>query len=100
VTDRDPEATLDAWKESMAAEHETAIADPDPETDHRLEGISQVSYRVRYDYDPAIDELVETGTERVHDLEPPERLGCSCGVRGMSRDEARRHLAAARDENP
>lgn len=92
--DRDPEAGLEAWKESMQAEHADAIAKPDPDTDHRIEGVSQVSYRVRFAYDPEADALVETETEQVHDLEPPELLGCSCGVRGMTHEEARTHLAA------
>lgn len=92
--DRDPEATLEAWKQSMQAERERAIANPDPDAAHRVEGVSQVSYRVGYDYDADSGQLVETETERVHGLEPPELLSCSCGVRGMTREEAREHLAA------
>lgn len=48
---RDPEKTLDDWKAEMQAEHERAIADPDPEADHRIEGVTQVNYRVYFDYD-------------------------------------------------
>lgn len=96
--DRDPEATLEEWKTSMQAEHETAIEEPDPDTAHRLEGVSQVSYRMQYTYDPEAGELSRTSTEQVHELEEPDLLACSCGVRGMSREEARTHLAAAQDE--
>jgi hypothetical protein len=93
--ERDPEATLEEWKESMNEEHERAIADPDPDADHHVEGVVQVSYRVGYSYDP--DEgLVVTSDEQVAERGEPELLGCSCGVRGMSREEAREHLAAAR----
>jgi hypothetical protein len=42
----DPEATLEEWKESMQAEHEAAIANPDPDAEHRIEAVSQVNYRV------------------------------------------------------
>lgn len=94
--DRDPEATLDEWKESMNEEHERAIAEPDPDADHHVEGVVQVSYRVGYEFDP--DEgLVVTEERQVDERGEPELLGCSCGVRGMTREEAREHLAAARD---
>ncbi|WP_254832711.1 hypothetical protein [Haloglomus salinum] len=94
-TERDPEATLEEWKESMQDEHERAIAEPDPDAAHEVEGVVQVSYRVGYDYDP--DEgLVVAESEQVDERGEPELLGCSCGVRGMTREEAREHLAAAR----
>jgi hypothetical protein len=90
--DRDPEATLEEWKASMQAEHDSAIADPDPDADHHVTGVSQVSYRVAYEYRDG--ELEEARTERLHELEPPELLSCACGVRGMTHEEARSHLAA------
>jgi hypothetical protein len=95
--DRDPEATLREWKESMQAEHADAIANPDPDADHAVEGVTQVSYRVAFGYDAAADELVRESTEQVEDLVDPELLSCACGVRGMTREEAREHLAAARE---
>ncbi|WP_276259643.1 hypothetical protein [Haloglomus litoreum] len=95
--ERDPEATLEEWKASMQDEHERAIAEPDPDADHHLSGVVQVSYRVGYDYDP--DEgLVVVEDEQVDERGEPELLGCSCGVRGMTREEAREHLAAARGD--
>lgn len=53
--DRDPEATLDEWKEAMQAEHANAIENPDPGADHRIEGVGQVSYRVSDEYDADSD---------------------------------------------
>lgn len=94
--DRDPEATLREWKESMQDEHAAAIAEPDPDATHEIEGVAQVSYRVTFRYDPDADELVRTGTEQVDELTDPELLSCACGVRGMTREEAREHLDAAR----
>ncbi|AQL42524.1 hypothetical protein BV210_07280 [Halorientalis sp. IM1011] len=95
--DRDPEKTLEDWKAEMQAEHETAIADPDPDEDHRIEGVTQVSYRVYFEYDQAADELERDRREQVDDLADPELLSCSCGVRGMTREEARQHVAALRE---
>jgi len=94
----DPEDTLEQWKEQMQAEHEEAIANPDPDEDHRIEGVAQVNYRVHYDYDAERDELVRTREEKVDDLTDPELRSCSCGVRGMTPEEARQHVAAAHDE--
>jgi hypothetical protein len=94
--DRDPEATLREWKEGMQAEHERAIAEPDPEADHRIEAVAQVSYRLRYEL--ADGELVEAGRERVEEGDEatdPELFSCVCGVRGMTREEAERHAGAA-----
>jgi hypothetical protein len=91
--DRDPEATLREWKEGMQAEHERAIAEPDPAEDHRIEAVSQVSFRLTYAYDG--DELVETDREQVDDPSEPELFSCVCGVRGMTREEAERHAEAA-----
>lgn len=96
--DRDPEATLDRWKEQMQAEHEAAIADPDPDADHRIEGVAQVTYRVYYEYDPEADALERTETEQAGELSDPELRSCSCGVRGMTPEEARRHVSAAREQ--
>jgi hypothetical protein len=95
--DRDPEATLREWKESMQAEHADAIANPDPDETHAVEGVAQVSYRVAFAYDADAGELVRESTEQVDDPSDPELLSCACGVRGMTREEAREHLAAARD---
>jgi hypothetical protein len=95
--DRDPEATLREWKESMQAEHAEAIADPDPDADHAIEGVAQVSYRVTFAYDADADALVRDSTEQVDELADPALLSCRCGVRGMTREEAREHLVAARD---
>lgn len=95
--DRDPEATLREWKESMQAEHADAIANPDPDEPHAVEGVAQVSYRVAFAYDADAEELVRESTEQVDDPTDPELLSCACGVRGMTREEAREHLAAARD---
>jgi len=94
--ERDPEATLEQWQSAMRAEHAEAIANPDPDESHRIEGVTQVSYRVTFDYDAGSDELERAGREQVDDLADPELLSCSCGVRGMSREEAREHIAAAR----
>jgi hypothetical protein len=93
----DPEATLNEWKERMEAEHEAAIADPDPEDDHRIEGVTQVNYRVTFDYDPETDTLERASREQVDELSDPELLSCACGVRGMTPEEARVHVAAARE---
>jgi hypothetical protein len=91
--DHDPEATLREWKEGMQAEHERAIAEPAPAEDHRIEAVSQVSFRLTYAYDG--DELVETDREQVDDPSEPELFSCVCGVRGMTREEAERHAEAA-----
>ncbi|MEF8883438.1 MAG: hypothetical protein V5A34_13050 [Halapricum sp.] len=48
----DPESTLQEWKETMQAEHAEAIANPDPDEDHQIEGVTQVSYRVTFEYEP------------------------------------------------
>ena len=93
----DPEDTLDQWKEQMQAEHEEAIANPDPDENHRIEGVAQVNYRVYYDYDADSDELERAREEKVDDLTDPELRSCSCGVRGMTPEEARQHVAAAHD---
>lgn len=93
----DPEATLEAWKESMRAEHRDAIANPDPEADHRIEGVVQVNHRVFFEYDPETDSLERDSVEQVDELTDPELRSCACGVRGMDPDEAREHIRAARD---
>jgi len=90
---------LDEWKAEMQAEHEAAIENPDPDEDHRIEGVAQVSYRVAFAYDAAADELERTNTEQVDDLADPELLSCSCGVRGMTRAEARTHVGTAREQD-
>jgi len=93
---RDPEKTLEDWKAEMRAEHEAAIADPDPDAEHRIEGVTQVSYRVCFSYDATTDTLERDRREQVDDLQDPELLSCACGVRGMTREEARQHVSAAR----
>lgn len=96
--DSDPGANLEQWQSAMQAEHEDAIANPDPGNDHRIEGVAQVSYRLAYDYDPESESLERTATEQVADLADPELLSCACGVRGMTREEATRHIRAATEE--
>lgn len=91
--DTDPEAALREWQESMRAEHAEAIANPDPDATHRIEGVTQVSYRVSFSYDAGADELRRDATERVDDPADPELFSCVCGVRGMTRAEARTHAA-------
>ncbi|WP_424016826.1 hypothetical protein ACOZ4N_13175 [Halorientalis pallida] len=95
--DRDPEKTLEDWKREMQAEHEAQIAEPDPDEDHRIEGVTQVSYRVYFEYDDETDTLERERREQVDDLADPELLSCACGVRGMTREEAREHVGAATD---
>lgn len=95
----DPSETLEEWKAELAAEHEAAIDDPDPDDDHRIEGVAQVSYRVYFAYSEATGELERDRTEQVEDLADPELLSCACGVRGMTREEARRHVEAARSDD-
>jgi len=56
--------------------------EPDPDEDHRIEGVSQVNYRMYYDYDAESGELVRAREEQVDDLTDPELRSCSCGVRG------------------
>jgi len=94
--ERDPEATLDEWKESMRAEHAEAIANPDPDENHRIEGVTQVSHRVSFAYDPETDSLERDAVEQVDELTDPELRSCTCGVRGMTPEEAREHVRAAR----
>jgi hypothetical protein len=89
---------LEQWKAEMQAEHEAAIENPDPDENHRIEGVAQVSYRVSFTYDEESDELQRAETEQVEELADPELLSCSCGVRGMTRAEARTHVVAARNE--
>lgn len=96
---RDPEKTLEDWKAEMEAEHEAAIADPDPATDHRIEGVTQVNYRVSFEYDEAAEALERASREQVDELRDPELLSCVCGVRGMTRAEAREHISAARSRD-
>jgi hypothetical protein len=93
--DADVNEALAEWKSEMQAEHEEAIHDPDPEADHRIEGVTQVNYRIAFAYDAAADELRRVETEQVDELSDPELLSCACGVRGMTRSEARSHMEAA-----
>jgi len=93
--DRDPEATLDEWKAEMQAEHEDAIENPDPDEDHRIEGVAQISYRLYYEYNAESDELERERQVKVDELDDPELRSCSCGVRGMTREEALTHVRAA-----
>lgn len=94
---RDPEATLEEWKETMQDEHADAIANPDPDEDHRIEGVTQVNHRVYYEYDPSTGGLERDRVEQVSELTDPELRSCACGVRGMTPGEARQHVAAAHD---
>jgi hypothetical protein len=96
-SETEPGSTLEQWKSELEADHEDAIANPDPDEDHRIEGVAQVNYRVRFEYHPAQGRLVRSETEQVNELADPELLSCACGVRGMTREEARRHVEAARD---
>lgn len=93
----DPEKTLEDWKSEMQAEHAEAIANPDPDADHQIEGVTQVNYRVYYEYNPESDALERTREEKANDLDDPELRSCSCGVRGMTSEEARQHMRAAHD---
>lgn len=93
----DPEATLEQWKDGLQAEHEAAIREPDPDADHRIEGVAQLTYRVYYEYDEERGDLVRTREEQVDDLSDPDLRSCSCGVRGMTPEEARTHVEAARE---
>ncbi|MFB6143233.1 MAG: hypothetical protein ABEJ30_07825 [Halorientalis sp.] len=94
--DRDPGRTLEEWQAEMAAEHEAAIAEPDPDEEHRIEGVTNVNYRVSFAYDRESDALEVTDREQVDELTDPELLSCACGVRGMTREEALTHVRAAR----
>ncbi|MFB6140754.1 MAG: hypothetical protein ABEJ26_10010 [Halosimplex sp.] len=60
----------------------------------------QVSHRVSFAYDPEADRLVRDEVERIDDLSDPELRSCSCGVRGMTPEEAGEHVRAARRESP
>lgn len=93
----DPESNLAEWKETMQEEHEEAIRNPDPDADHEIEGVTQVSYRVYFEYDPDTDSLERTRREQVDELADPELLGCRCGVRGMTPEEATEHICLARE---
>jgi len=96
--DSDPESNLQQWKETMQAEHAEAIANPDPAEDHKIEGVSQVSYRVYFEYDADSDTLERSRREQVDELADPELFACACGVRGMTPEEAREHISAAREQ--
>jgi len=96
--DRDPEKTLEDWKAEMQGEHEDAIQNPDPDEDHRIEGVTQVNYRMYYEYDKAAGDLVRTREEQVSDLTDPELRSCSCGVRGMTAEEALDHVRGASEQ--
>ncbi|MFB6188682.1 MAG: hypothetical protein ABEI57_02250 [Halapricum sp.] len=91
----DPEATLEQWKETMQGEHEEAIRNPDPNENHRIEGVTQVSYRVSFEYDAGDGTLEPSERERVTEPSDPELLSCDCGVRGMTHEEALTHMEAA-----
>ncbi|MFC7141872.1 hypothetical protein ACFQMA_18805 [Halosimplex aquaticum] len=97
--ERDPEAALNEWKDAMQAEHAEAIANPDPDEEHRIEGVTQVNHRVYFEYDPETDRLERDRVEQVDDLTDPELRSCACGVRGMTPEEAREHVRAARERS-
>jgi CheY-like chemotaxis protein len=86
---------LQEWKSEMQAEHAEAIEIPDPDADHRIEGVTQVNYRITFEYDAEADALERAETEQVDELSDPELLSCACGVRGMTRAEALSHIEAA-----
>lgn len=92
--ERDPEATLEEWKSELQAEHAAAIMDPDPDEDHRIEGVAQITYRVYYDYREESGALERSHEEQMDEITDPELRSCSCGVRGMTPDEARAHIEA------
>ena len=94
----DPESNLEQWKETMQEEHADAIANPDPDESHEIEGVTQVSYRVYFEYDADSDSLERARREQVDELADPELLACACGVRGMKPDEATEHVRAAREQ--
>lgn len=79
----------------LQARQREAILNPDPDETHRVTGLSQVNYRVHYEYRLGADDLTETDREQVDPATTPELLSCSCGVGGMERAEAREHLRAA-----
>lgn len=93
--DADVNEALQEWKDEMQAEHDEAIENPDPAAAHRIEGVTQVNYRMAFEYDADADELERVETEQVEELSDPELLSCSCGVRGMTRAEAKSHVEAA-----
>lgn len=95
--DTDPESNLQQWKATMQDEHADAIANPDPDDDHRIEGVAQVSYRVYFEYDTESDTLERDHREQVDELRDPELRSCACGVRGMTPEEATDHIRAARE---
>jgi len=90
----DPGRTPEEWKASMQADHAAAIANPDPDASHQIEGVTQVSYRYSFAYDADGDRLERVDRTQVDELRDPELFSCACGVRGMTREEARDHLAA------
>lgn len=92
--DADMNDALQEWKSEMQAEHTEAIENPDPNEDHRIKGVTQVNYRVAFEYDEKAGELRRSETEQVDELSDPDLLSCSCGVRGMTRAEARSHIEA------
>ena len=96
ANERDPEATLEQWKDEMRAEHKDAIENPDPDEDHGIEAVMQVNYRLYYEYDTESASLERAREKQVDELTDPELLACSCGVRGMTRPEARAHIEAVR----
>jgi len=97
--DRDPEATLNEWQDAMQAEHEEAIENPDPDEEHRIEGVAQVSYRLYFEYDPETASLERARKVKVDELSDPELRSCACGVRGMTPAEALTHVEAAREQS-
>jgi hypothetical protein len=94
----DPQRHLEQWKAEMQAEHADAIANPDPAEDHTITAVAQVNYRLGYQYDAESDTLERTQAEQVEELADPALRSCSCGVRGMTPEEARQHMAAANED--
>lgn len=102
MTEDDPDDTTGVFDNvdgPVAELHERqreAVLNPDPDETHRVTGLSQVNYRVSFEYRPDEDELAETDRDQVEAATEPELLSCSCGVGGMEPAEAREHLRAAR----
>ncbi|WP_276278382.1 hypothetical protein [Haloarcula regularis] len=49
-------------------------------------------------YDEGAGTLERDRTEQVDDLSDPELRACSCGVRGMTPEEALEHVRTARED--
>ena len=86
---------VDGPVSELQARQREAVLNPDPDETHRITGLSQVNYRVYYEYRPDEGDLTETDREQVEPATKPELLSCRCGVGGMEWGEAIEHLRAA-----